>query len=490
MSSNKEEEKKRGGAIPSWMSGSARVGTGTGSGAGVGGRAGLSMIAKVNAFFSSKLASTAIIGMGLAVSGYGLVDMQKRGGFGVEPPAKTPGSLFKPNYSAASTSGLPGGRASGPTALELAYQANKGTLGEGAEAAGKAEEKTQDAAASADKASGEPGAPPSVDPAAMAEQMAAAAGGGGQGAPKMNSNYGKLSSGMGGMAGGGGMASGIGGNFQQPKLTNSALGQASAMRGGPKARVSRSKAPVAARGPNRLSKLNSATGKRLDGMEKALAASRKGNAEMGAATQTQQWSNSQPAGQGIQGAGVSSAGGGQFSDDGVGSSEGPIETETTTPPTTDTEAPPVDGGKNVTPYQSQVDMAVGLLAVACILNIIAALLGWWASSLDAFAGLGETLRAIAEILCYMAAICGAIACLLGVSIMSQGQMGQGMIFTLAGGLTAAMSYVSATGFNKVTTATQHATTVPVTSAISGALSGMGALGGGAAGDGGDSGEKK
>jgi hypothetical protein len=429
------------------------------------------------------MAMVSIIGAGLTVSAFGLLDMNKRGGFGVELPAKSAASLFKPNYDSASTRGLPGGGSGGPTALELAYKANQGAFGEPSAPAAKDEGKTQDAAASADKASDGSPVPPGIDPAAIAQQMAAGAGGDAQGGAKMGTaGYGKLSSGMGGLSGGGGMSGGIAGSFQQPKLSNSAMGQATAFNRGAKAKVTRGMTAVGNKGP--LS-LKGAQARRLQRMEQAMGASKKSNAEMAAATQSQQWTNSQPAGQGIQGAGVSSPGGGQFADDGPGASEGPVESAPTANPPA-TEPPPVDGGKNVTPYQSQVDMAVMLLMAACVLNLIAFALGVIANSTDWLAGAGEAVRAIASALCYIAAALGAIVCLLGVAIASSGQVGQGLIFTVTGGLVAALSYVSASGIAEgVTNPALVSSTSVITSGISAALGGIGAGVGSATGGGGE-----
>ncbi|MBI5244647.1 MAG: hypothetical protein HY922_13345 [Elusimicrobia bacterium] len=463
MSYKKEEEKKGGGALPTWMAGSARVGAG-GSGAGVGGRAGLGLIARLNAVFSTKLASMAIIAGALAVSSYGLMDMNKRGGFGVEPQAKQKAGLFKPNYDSASALGLPGAERSGPSALELAVKANKGAFDESsASAPGKDQVAAQDAAASSDQGSAQDNSaavPNAADVAAQAQQAAANA----QSSAKMqSSNYGRLSSGNSRLSGGGGMSGGIGQGFQQAKLSNAALGQASAFSKGQKAKTTRAMIPANARGAARLSKMNSATGKRLDKMERAMASSRRVNPETGAAAQTQQWSNSQPGGQGMQGPGVSGTGIGTGSS-GAGPGEGGPITDASQTPTgcpagfklvgssceaTDSQL----DHKNVTPWQSQVDMATALLTAASILLLLAFLIGLAAKAIPLY---GSVLYAIAKYLAYAALALSAIVAVLGIAIMAQGQMLQGGIFTAIGALQAALAYVAAEGYSKAATAQQAA----------------------------------
>ena len=464
----KDEEKKAGGALPTWMAGSAHVGVG-GQGT-IAAR--LGMIAKLNALFSTKLASTLIVGAALAVSSYGLMDMHKRGGFGVEPvQKKAAGPMFRPSYDASTLSGLPGPESPGPSALDMAKKANKGLYGDNA--AAPAEGATQDAAASARPNAGE-GAPvaPPVDAAALAQQAMSKA----QSSKMGNAGYGKLSSGKGPLAGGGGMAGGIGQSFQQSKLTNSALGQASAFSRSPQAKVTRTMV-AANKGP--LS-LKGANARRLQSMQQAMAGSRRQNAEIGAATQTQQWANAQAPGQGIQGAGPSTAGltpgKGQLtpaSDDGgpindasqpAGCAQGFKQVGSSCEPTNEGV-----GGKNVTSYQSQIDMAQMMLMAASGLLLISFLLGMYAKHLIATAAgpqapvilaTAAKIYTWAKYMAYAACACAAIVTIIGISILTQqGQTMQGGILTGVGAMLTVMSYFAAEGYAKAAAATTEATTL-------------------------------
>ncbi|MFA6029553.1 MAG: hypothetical protein WC969_06855 [Elusimicrobiota bacterium] len=425
--SSEEKEKKSGGALPPWMSSGARVGSMTRGGSAVGGRLGsLRVLAqRLTAAVNTKLGAAAVVALLMTVSGFGLADMTKRGGFGVEAPRK---ALSAPSFRSSYNPDGQRDAAYGASGLDMASKANKGAFDEGApsaDAPAPTGEGSKDAAAGGEET---PQAP-AVDAAAMAQAAgAAAAQGGGKALP--NAGYGKFSSGMGGLAGGGGMAGGVGQSFQSPKLGNAQLAQAKAFNNPSTGKVSRGMTPARNMG---RSAMKGANARRLDDMNRAMGATRRSGAESAAATQTQQWSNGAPTGSGIQGAGVGGAGtGGQISgDEGVGDGD-PVGNPTATPP--QTEPPPVDGGKNVTPYQSQVDMAVIMLAACALLMAIAygvsKIKGW------------PPALAVACFIAKLAAVCAAMAALCGVMMMASGQMAQGAIFTVCGALGAYLAWTS------------------------------------------------
>jgi hypothetical protein len=220
-------------------------------------------------------------------------------------------------------------------------------------------------------------------------------------------------------------------------------------------------------------------------MDRAMASSNRQNAEVGAATQTQQWANAQAPGQGVQGAGPSTAGispgKGQISaaaDDG-----GPIN-DNQSPPMqcaqgfkqVGSSCQPTDqnaGGKNVTGYQSQVDMAQMMLMAASGLLLISFLLGMYAKHLIATAvgpqapvilALAAKIYTWAKYMAYAACACAAIVTVMGISILAQGQTMQGGIFTGIGAMLTVMSYMAAEGYAKAAAATTEASTLATTAA--------------------------
>jgi hypothetical protein len=98
--------------------------------------------------------------------------------------------------------------------------------------------------------------------------------------------------------------------------------------------------------------------------------------------------------------------------------------------------PNKNGSQNDTPWQSDVNHAMGLLAVGAVLLIVAS-----------FLNKIPPLKILAMILAGMAAACGAGTIAIGVGLMAHwGQKTQGLIFTAGGGLlTAAAAIVMAGG---------------------------------------------
>jgi hypothetical protein len=381
---------------------------------------------RVAAFLTSKSMVAAAILAGLAVSSYGLFDIGRRGGIGVEAPRSASG--FRSSYSPDSAASLyaSGSPSSG---LDYAQQANRGAFADG-EGAGSGEA-AQDAAGAAETSPEVPSADAAAGAAPDAAAAAAAAAAG-TGKGLANAGYGKFSSASGGL-GGGGAWGGVGQAFSQPKLGNTQLAQARAFSPSNKASVRRMNT---ARNLGR-SGMKGATARRLDNMNRAMSATKSGNAETAAASQTQQWSNAAPAGSSVQGAGVGgSPTSGAFVPGSGLEDGGPVGSGTPTP---STEVPSAGEGKNVTPYQGMVDMATIMLMAASVLLLLSYLVGM----------LGKTYPmayTIAKYLAYAAMACAAITAIMGVAIMAQGgQAMQGLIFTGVGALLTYISYTAAEG---------------------------------------------
>jgi hypothetical protein len=440
MSEEKKEERKAGGPILPWMRSSARVGLGRVGPAGSG-SSGLwgGLSGRLEALFLSKAGFSLILGGALAYSAYGLWDMHDRGGFGVEArKASFPVFHSRVGSESGGESGL-----GGPSSLDLAARANKDAFGaaeakNAAEAAQAAEAK--DAASAQAKKEEAPAPAPAVDAAAIARQMAeagkagSAQGAGGQG-------FGRIGSGIGGLAGGQGLAGGIGQGFAQPKFAGTPASSLQAMVPAAKARVVRGLTPAQSRGPLTL---RGANARRLQSMQRAMAPTRTANPEAGAAAQTQQWTNSQPTGTGLSGAGTS---GGTVSGSGSGTGGagagdgGPVETsDSGSGSSTEVETPSTGSGKNVTPYQGLVDAAAIMLMVSAALTMLACTIWLMAKAGWVTVPIWFT---IAQGLCYAAAGLAGMAALVGLGIMSQGQYAQGGLFTLLGGLAAVLAWKSA-----------------------------------------------
>lgn len=435
--STEKEDEKKGGAVPPWMTGSARVGSGLSSGGA--GQAG-SMLAKFGALLAGPKAIVTATVLGGMALGMGVVST-------IKPPEQP--SLAqrfnKEKVKTGSPSGALPGMEGGPqSALNMAQAANAGFYGD-PNASAQAPETAQ-ADAPADTPS-DPATDAPVDEAAAAAgqqnpaEMAAALTG------KQNTKsgigggkFGKLSSGLGGgLAGGAGLSGGIGGSFKQANLTNSRAGDLRSFQGANRASVTRGKLSS-----NNLGKsaLKGATAKRLDNMNRAMGQARLGNAETGAATHAAQWDAASPSGNAITGAGANGiAGGGQFSgEEGLGGG-GPLDTQTNSGSTSANDVKDIDNGKNVTQYQSQLDMAKGMLmlasAIIAIVGIICMVRNAAAGSIigsPVAAALTATMKVFIGIAIGLAVAAAAI----GASIGSQyGQGQQGQIIAVGGGITAA-----------------------------------------------------
>lgn len=374
-------------------------------------------------FLGSKAALGIVVGAAVTVSGFGMLDMGKRGGFGkVEQGRRA--APFHSSYSPDQLKDVAGPAPTGPSSLALAQKANSG-LFTPPQAAGK------DAAA---------GAPDAAAPAAEASPEAAAAGqapeqslgAAQQSAAKMvASPLGKFSQ-RGQLNGGTGMTGGIGGTFKQP-VGNTQLAQAKAFNTASTGKVTR--APVAAV-PRGSSSYKSATARRLDRMNRAMGPTKTGNAEAGAAIHTQEWSNAQPAGNALQGAGASSAISGGPDTSGEGTTGGnPIEQPGTATPA-EQQAPDVGDTENVTPWQKMVDGATVLLGLAALLTFIA-----YEGMVEAGLFMAMSVE-MAEAIAMVAVAMSAMVTLIGVMLMAQGQMLQGAIFTATGGLSTYFAYQS------------------------------------------------
>jgi hypothetical protein len=176
-------------------------------------------------------------------------------------------------------------------------------------------------------------------------------------------------------------------------------------------------------------------------MNRAMGNARTGGAEAGAATHAGQWDAATPSGGAITGGGASGMSeGGQFSgEEGMGGG-GPLDQNSTSNPSNPNEVADVGGGKNVTPYQGQLDMAKGMLMVAsAIITIIGimcmkrnALMASVVGGLGA-AALSAAMTMFLGIAVGLAAAAAAIGAMVGAKY-GQGQ--QGGIVALAGTITA------------------------------------------------------
>jgi hypothetical protein len=499
---NSEQSEKKGGAVP-WMSQAASVGGGA-QGGGI--RAGMSAMAK-NSYFaggklttlgkfatfaSSKAAVLTTMTAGLAVGISGMNDMNARGGFGVEPvEQKVEFDQRNINYAPEQTANLPGASASGESALEMAYAANAGRTADAAAAeagAAAAEEDIAAADADADAIGGtEEGDGEAANGNNPDDLLAGLMGKEGTKAKAgLGKKFGQLSSGLGGggskLSGGSGMSSGIGGKFKGG-LSNSRLRKNSSTKSlskGRKAGKGRSK--VAARGQG-ASLRTGANGRRLSGMQQAMAANRPAGGETQAAEHSRQWDSASTTGGGQSTGGAGTTVGDDFSDTeggGIGSS---IDTSPGASPNTDvTDVPGTGSGDNVTPYQGMVDMAVAMLGLASALNLIAFILGVASNGSSVLPPVAAALRTAAMWLSGIAAVLAGIVALMGLAIMSQGQTGQGTMFTIVGGVVSALSAVAAFGVNPQAAATGEmakVAVVPLVASIGATLIGTGGAIGGA-----------
>lgn len=441
-----DKDEKKGGALPPWMTGSARVGSGLGSGGSSAAGGGLARFLGLLAGPKAIVAMT--VAGGLAM-GMGIVSTIS------EPTQPSLAQRFhnqkvKTDAPSASLPGMPGEYKS---ALNMAQQANTGFFADPNAAAAAAGDQVAESASDA-PADTDPAAPEGVakgeaageDPkdlaAAFAGQKNSKAGLG-------SGKFGKLSSGMGGggmrLAGGSGMSGGIGGTFKQQGLTNSKMGDLRALSGANRAQVTRGKMSASNLGK---SALKGATGKRLDKMNRAMGNAATGSATEAAATHTQQWDAAAPTGAGITGAGAGGvSGGGQFSgDEGMGSG-GPLDQNSSNPSTSANEVQDIGDTTNVTPYQSQMTMAQGMLMLASGIIIVLGILGkttGWGDAIT-FGGMSAIKAALMGAAMALAAAAAAIGAMVA---MKYGQTMQGGAVALGGTITAgaaAMAFFGADG---------------------------------------------
>lgn len=444
--STEKEDDKKGGAVPPWMTGSAKVGSGLSSG---GASQAGSMLARFGALLAGPKAIVAATVLGGMALGMGVVSTIQ------QPEQPSLGQRFnKEKVKTGLASGLPGMEQPGQSALNMAQSANSGFFADPNAAA--------QAAASAEAPSDAP-ADTASDPALDAAGAGATAGGqvAGGASPAemaaaltgkqstksgMGGKFGKLSAGLGGggLSGGAGLSGGIGGSFKQ-NLSNSRVGEARAFQGANRAQVARSKL-----GSNNLGKsaLKGATAKRLDNMNKAMGASRGGTAEAGAATHGQQWDAATPGGSAITGGGASGmSSGGQFSEgEGMGGG-GPLDQNSTSPNSNPNDVKDIDNGKNVTKYQGQLDMAKGMLmlasAIVMIIGIICAVRNSAAAVPVFGTAVAAELTVTMKIFLGIAIGLAVGAAAIGASIGSQyGQGQQGGIIAMGGTITAASAAAS------------------------------------------------
>ncbi|HBL17291.1 MAG: hypothetical protein A2X36_14060 [Elusimicrobia bacterium GWA2_69_24] len=482
--SDSEREKKGGGAALPWMSGASRVPQSAAVRlaetiaklGGMTGRAGIGQAAAMHA----KLLGMAKVGLalmtvvGAGVGGYGIYDMGRRGGFGVDKNAPKSSQLFMPRPPSEDVNLERGVFAGGgQSALTMAHDANKGAFGAptvdaAADAGAVKDDEFKDANAEGEGKAAAPGTP---DAAAMAAQMAGAMGGDAKAEGKsakdgLGHKFGGLSAGTGGggttasLSGGPGMSGGIGGaGFKKP-LSNSKL---SALSKGRAAQMNRSKT---AAGQGKKLGVRSATGNKLSKMSGAMASANT-NPDAAAATHSQQWDNAGDPGQGITGAGAGGIGdGGGFGADEGGSNGGPTDTGSTSSGNTGNDSsgsdvPDVPDSGNMTPYQALVDLAVMIHFMVTILLLVI-----WIASL-----LGDTpftafMKAYGLMILKIVIALSILETLCGVGIMMMGQSAQGGLFTAMGGITAIMAWIAYAG------AEQSAEYCATTSAWA---SGLGAL---------------
>ena len=426
-----EKDEKKGGALPPWMTGSARVGSGLGSGgssaAGSGLARFLGLLAGPKAIVAMTVAGGLAMGMGIVAT---ISEPQQ--------PSLAQRFHNQKVKTDAPSSSLPGMPGEYKSALNMAQQANTGFFADPNAAAAAAGEQVAESASDA-PADTDPAAPEGTAKGATAEgdpqDLAAAfAGQKNTKAGMGNGKFGKLSSGTGGgmrLAGGSGMSGGIGGTFKQQGLTNSKMGEMRAMSGANRAQVTRGKMSSANLGK---SALKGATGKRLDNMNRAMGNAATGNATQAASTHAQQWDAAAPTGAGISGAGAGGvAGGGQFSgEEGMGGG-GPLDTGSNNSSYSPNDVKDVGPGSNQTPYQNQLMMAQGLLMLASVIVLVVGICAMMEKT-PFTAWIASIKMAL-----YAAAIgMAAAAAAIGATISSQyGQAGQGKIIAIGGTITAA-----------------------------------------------------
>ncbi|TPW18695.1 MAG: hypothetical protein FD126_3352, partial [Elusimicrobia bacterium] len=167
----------------------------------------------------------------------------------------------------------------------------------------------------------------------------------------------------------------------------------------------------------------------------------------GAASHTAQWDAATPGGGAITGGGAGGmSNGGAFSgEEGVGSG-GPLDQNSTS--TNDpNDVKKIDNAKNVTPYQSQLDMAKGMLmlasAIIIVIGIICAVRNESLTIPIVGTAVAAGLTTTMNVFLGIALALGAGAAAIGASIASgHGQGQQGGIIAMGGTITAATAAAS------------------------------------------------
>ena len=367
-----------------------------------------------------KAALTAIAGTMLAVSGFGMLDMQSRGGYGAVPVQRAAPFQMSANPERSQAQAVPEKPAS--SSLSMVSGVNSGLYG-----APAAQGQEQAAPAKDPEAAGKTSADEQAAGADPAQMLAAQE----QTAARMVAAApGKFSQGS-RLNGGAGYSSGIGQGFKQPLGLNSpAAGQAKAFKNVPKARISRAATPSSG-GPLSMRGQNA---RRLERMNRAMGPTRGGNPETGAAIHTEQWSNAQQPGNSLESAPSRPA----LTTAGADKPEGgPIQQPAVAPAQQPAQAPPVGSGENATPadLQKLIDTATMMLMAAAALTMLAFAVVTGTFGFANQIGVGEAIA-------WVAAGLSAIVAALGVAIMIKGQILQGAIFTATGALSAYYAWSS------------------------------------------------
>ncbi|PCI34598.1 MAG: hypothetical protein COB53_11790 [Elusimicrobia bacterium] len=404
------------------------------------------------AFFGSTPVIASTLTAAVVIAGIGWADMAKRDAVDDSHLAKSSVEAKirpkKVTYDPRVVEGLPGASHSGPNALEMFRRSNRDSVREDVrrveadQAIEEAYEQTPEEVAELSASA----SPPSVEmPKAAALQ---AMGAGLEGAEEIDENANGKTKGKKKLAkafqrpqikGGVGMAGGIGGGFDLKMKAPPAAkaGMVRAMSRDRQRSVKRGKTGV---GRGRAgSKLRGATGKKLSRMNRAMGAAAGSGSATTASTHNSQWDGSGNIGSSLSGSGASGnaiSGGGQALDNGGLGEGGPINAggSASAANSADESAPSVGKGKNVTPNQKMIDMAMVLLPIASILLLAAFVMGR-----------NPATQGAAKMLAYGAlGVSVAIAALGGI-ILAKGQAMQGGLLAAVGGALAFVSYTAAEG---------------------------------------------
>ncbi|MEI8191654.1 MAG: hypothetical protein WCI75_18225, partial [candidate division NC10 bacterium] len=229
-------------------------------------------------FMGGKAAMSGVMGAMVMVSGFGMLDMNSRGGFGKVLLEERKPVLFQAssNPDKAQTASAPERQA--PSSLSMLSGVNSGLYDAPVQAAteqrGAAKNPAQaDGQGAADEQAA------GMDPGQMlaAQQQTAAR--------MASAPIGKFSKGTPPLNGGMGFSSGIGQGFKQLGANNSAMGKAKAFNKSAKARVTRAAMPSSGSGPMSM---RGKSARRLERMNRVMRPTRAGDAEEGSAIHTQE----------------------------------------------------------------------------------------------------------------------------------------------------------------------------------------------------------